>query len=250
MLDMNRLQLELDRLYGLGANATDGAAAGDGQSNRQRGIRVLVLELARPTGWEQLSSVWKGVQSDLELPAPAIAVSGADGLQVWFSLASPISPSSAERFLHGLRARYLSGVGSTHVRLITDTAELPAAPPVEIGADRWSAFVTPDLASVFADTPWLDIAPTEEGQAAILRALKPIRPAAFDAALDQLGAIAGDAPREAPASRPPDAAAARTCEPADTDPARFLTRVMNDETAPLAVRVDAAKALLGHARGS
>jgi hypothetical protein len=246
MVDMNRLQLELDRLYGLGANATDGAAAGDGQA----GIRVLVLELARPAGWEELSSVWKGVQSDLDLPAPAIAVSGADGLQVWFSLASLISSSAGYRFLRGLRARYLSGVGSTHVRLIAETAELPAAPPVEVGADRWSAFVTPDLASVFADAPWLDIPPTDDGQAAILRALEPIQPAAFDAALNQLGAIAGGEPREAPASRPPDAAAVRTGDQADSDPARFLTRVMNDETAPLAIRVEAAKALLGYAKGS
>jgi hypothetical protein len=246
MFGMNRLQLELDRLYGLGANATDGGAAGDGQ----HGIRALVLELARPAGWEQLSAVWKGVQSDLDLPAPALAVSGVDGLQVWFSLASPISPSAADRFLRGLRARYLSGVGAAHVRLIKDVAELPATPPAEIGADRWSAFVTPDLASVFSETPWLDIPPTDEGQATILRALEPISQSAFDAALGQLGAGGVGEPRDAPAVRSSDAAAVRTRNPADTDPARFLASVMNDETAPLAVRVEAAKALLGHAKGA
>jgi hypothetical protein len=250
MLGMNRLQLELDRLYALGANATDGTAGDGVPASHQQGIRALVLELTRPASWEQLASVWKGVQSDLALPAPAIAVSGGDGLQVWFSFASPISPSAAERFLHGLRARYLSGVASTQVRLIRDKAELPLAPPVEVGTDRWSAFVTPDLASIFADTPWLDIPPNDEGQAAILRALEPIRPAAFDAALVQLGAIDGAEPGATSAATPSAAAAARTREQGDLDPARFLASVMNDETAPLAVRVEAAKALLGHWRGS
>jgi hypothetical protein len=250
MLVMNRLQLELDRLYGLGANATEGLAADDPHVSRQSGIRALVLALARPAGWEQLAGVWKGVQSDLDLPAPAIAVSGADGLQVWFSFASPISSSAADRFLRGLRARYLSGVSATQVRLITEPAELPPAPPVEIGTDRWSAFVTPDLASVFSETPWLDIPPNDEGQATLLRGLEPIRQAAFDAALDRLGAVDAAEPGAAPVSGPRGAAPVRTSEQADTDPARFLTSVMNDETAPLAVRVEAAKALLGHARGS
>jgi hypothetical protein len=247
---MNRLQIELDRLYALGANATDGPAGDDVPASGQRGSRALVLELARPASWEQLGSVWKGVQADLALPAPAIAVSGADGLQVWFSFASPISPCAAERFLHGLRARYLSGVGATQVRLVTEKAELPPAPPVEVGPDRWSAFVTPDLASIFADTPWLDIPPNDEGQAAILRALEPIQHDAFDAALVQLGAIDGTEPGAASAAPPSGAATARTPGQMDTDPACFLASVMNDETAPLAVRVEAAKALLGHARGS
>jgi hypothetical protein len=247
---MNRLQNELERLYGLGANATDGAAAGVGPADGQRGIRALVLELALPAGWEQLSSVWKGVQSDLDLPAPAIAVSGGDGLQLWFSLASPISASVGARFLQGLRARYLSDVGSLHVRLMTDTADFPAAPPVEISPDRWSAFVNPDLASVFAETPWLDVAPTDEGQATLLRALEPIRQAAFEAALNQLGAIEGDESREPAASKRAGPAEVRASGQGDADAARFLARVMNDETAPLALRIEAAKALLPYARRS
>lgn len=246
MLDMNRLQIELDRLYGLGANATEGSASGIAPGDRDRGIRALVLEVALPAGWAQLSTVWNGVQLDLELPAPAIALSGNDALQLWFSLASPMSSSAGDRFLQGLRARYLSDVASTRVRLITRTAELPVAPPVELGPERWSAFVAADLVSIFADTPWLDIPPTDDGQATILRALEPTRQAAFEAALGQLEAIEDPAPREPAASKPPESAATRTSEQADTDPARFLLRVMNDETAPLALRVDAAKALLAH----
>jgi hypothetical protein len=248
MLGMNRLQIELERLYGLGANATDGAATGVGDADRQSGIRALVLELALPAGWGQLSSVWKGVQSDFDLPAPAIAVSGGDGLQLWFSLASPVPPSVGALFLQGLRAQYLTDVRSSHVRLLTDTAVFPAAPPVETGPDRWSAFVTPDLASVFADTPWLDVPPTDEGQATLLRPLEPIRQAAFEAALNQLGAIEGEASREPAASKRPGLAEVRTSEQGDADAARFLTGVMNDETAPLALRIEAAKALLPYAR--
>lgn len=250
MLAMNPLQFELDRLYGLGVNAADGATPGVGQVGAQRGIRALVLELALPAGWGQLSSVWKGGQSDLDLPAPAIAVSGIDGLQLWFSLASPISPSVGALFLRGLRARYLSDVGATQVRLITETAECPAAPPVEISPDRWSAFVAPDLASVFVDTPWLDFPPNVEGQAALLRALEPIRQVAFDAALNRLGAIEGEESREPATSKLSGAAEVQTCEQGDIDAVRFLRGVMNDETAPLALRIEAAKALLPYAKSS
>jgi hypothetical protein len=247
---MNQLQFELDRLYGLGANAADGAAAGVADVGRQRGIRALVLELALPAGWGQLSSVWKGAQSDLGLPAPAIAVSGVDGLQLWFSLASPISPSAGELFLQGLRARYLSDVGSTQVRLMSETAKFPAAPPVEISPDRWSAFVAPDLASVFADTPWLDFPPNGEGQATLLRALEPIQQLAFEAALNRLGAIKGDESREPAALKVPAPAEMRMCEQGDADAVRFLRGVMNDDTVPLASRIEAAKALLAYVKRS
>lgn len=250
MVGMNQLQFELDRLYGLGVNVADGAAPGVGHEGCQRGIRALVLELALPAGWGQLSSVWKGAQSDLGLPPPAIAVSGVDGLQLWFALASPISPSAGELFLQGLRARYLSDVGSTHVRLMTKTAKFPAAPPVEVSPDRWSAFVAPDLASVFADTPWLEFPPNGEGQATLLRALEPIQQVAFEAALSQLGAIEGGESREPAALKVPAPAEVRTCEQVDADAVRFLRGVMNDETAPLALRIEAAKALLPGAKRS
>ena len=148
---MNPLQFELDRLYGRGASPASATSPG---------VRVLVLELRPPAGWTQLSSVWTGVQSDLGHPPPAIAVSGIDALQLWFSLASPTLPRAGELFLQGLRARYLPDVASAHVRLIADPAQLPPAPPLETGPDRWSAFLAPDLASVFADTPWLDLPPS------------------------------------------------------------------------------------------
>ncbi len=211
---MNRLPLELDRLYGAD--------------------RAAVLSLSLPAGWAQLSMVWRGVQADLELPAPAIAVSGADALQLWFAFASPPSASDRAHLLEGLRARYLVDAGSAQVRLFGEPAGMPAAPGIEVAPQRWSAFITHDLASVFADTPWLDIPPSDEGQAALLRALEPIQAAALAFALGRL---------EAPADAAPSAAV-RTADQRDADPAHFLARVMNDEAAPLALRIEAARILL------
>jgi len=238
---MTPLQFELDRLYGLGASAARGADPAKAQ-----GVRALVLELRPPAGWAQLSSLWTGVQADLGFPPPAIAVSGVDALQLWFSLESPTLPSAGELFLRGLRARYLPDVGSTHVRLIADAARLPSAPPLETSPNRWSAFVAPDLASVFADTPWLDFPPNGEGQATLLRALEPIRQVAFEAAPSRLG-VMEEVPADLKLSDLPKVA---TSEQGGADAERFLRSVMNDESVPMALRIEAAKGLLGHAKRS
>ena len=244
---MNRLPLELARLYGLGASAADSSPAGVGDTGLVDGTRAAVLAVVLPAGWEQLSSVWRGVQTDLELPAPAIAISGLDALQLWFSFASPISSFAGARLLQALRKRYLPEVGASQVQLFADAAGLPIAPCAEVNPQRWSAFVSHDLASMFAETPWLDIPPTDEGQASILRALVPIRQAAFEAALKKLGAIDEAQSLNLVASERGGSAAAKGAEGQDTDPARFLTDVMNDHGAPLALRVEAAKILLLHA---
>ena len=241
MLGMNPLQFELDRLYGLGASVAEGAAPPAGHGERQRGSRALVLELRPPAGWSQLSALWSGAQVDLGLPPPAIAVSGGDGLQLWFSLAAPASTGAGALFLQGLRSRYLPDLGASQVHLIDDPAQFPAAPPFEASPDRWSAFIAPDLASVFADAPWLDVPPNAEGQAALLRPLEPIRQTAFEAALNQLGGTE-NGPAAPKPSGPPEM---RALGPGGADAERFLRRVMDDETVPLALRIEAAKALLG-----
>ena len=65
---MSRLQSELQRLYG---RPVDGVATVG--VDRAATVRAMVLELARPADWDLLSKAWRGVQADLELPAPAIA---------------------------------------------------------------------------------------------------------------------------------------------------------------------------------
>lgn len=232
---MNRLESELQRLYRLPATA-----AGIGPLADPRGqTRALVLELARPADWDALSQVWRGVQADLGLPAPGIAVSGADGMQLWFSLQQPAGADVAAAFLQGLIQRYLAGVAPARVRSMPSATEptwqAPPVPAQRAGTENWSAFVAPDLAPVFVDTPWLDIEPGVDGQADVLARLESIKPAAFDGAMREL------APAAAPTSEPVGRAAHET---GDVDPRRFLQQVLNDETVALALRIEAAQALL------
>jgi hypothetical protein len=246
---MNRLQSELHRLYLL---APPDAGGGPGSSplvDASGSVRALVMELARPADWGVLSAVWRGVQVDLQLPAPGIAVSGTDGLQLWFSLAEPVSAAHGAAFLSRLQARYLADVAPSRVRLMPSAAGpshgAPLVPAQQAATGNWSAFVAPDLAPVFADTPWLDIPPGVEGQADLLARLQGIKPAVFDAAMLALQPAASTAasPAVQPSSAGPDL---RQVGPdaADVDPRRFLQQVLNDETVPLALRIEAAKALL------
>ncbi|HET7795560.1 MAG TPA: hypothetical protein VFL64_19390 [Rhizobacter sp.] len=235
---MNRLSSELQRLY-LPPSAED-LIGPDGA------VRALVLELTQPASWEALAAVWRGVQTDLELPAPAIAVSGTDGLQLWFSLAAAVPPAEGRVFLDALRQRYLAEVAATRVRLwpAVDGAAPRHAPrvPAEQGhSGNWSAFVAPDLAPVFADTPWLDTPPNPEGQADLLSHLASISAPAWAAACGRLKPAVPV--RE---SKRNDAAGPAS---SGLDPKRFLLQVMGDETVELALRIEAAKALLPYTEG-
>lgn len=212
---MSRLAAELHRLY-------PPPPPGSTQS--------LLLEVAAPADWDALGVVWRAVQAELALPAPAIAVSGTDALQLWFSLQHPVPVARAAAFLARLQDRYLPTLAPARVRTRADGPR-PGVPAQDPATGNWSAFVAPDLAPVFADTPWLDIEPGRDGQADLLARLAPTTPAALDAALQLLQ----------PAT---PAVAAAPAAGADLDPRAFLQRVLNDEAAPLALRVEAAKALL------
>jgi hypothetical protein len=207
-------------------------------------VRTLVLEVARPAEWRPLAAVWKGVQADLGLPAPAIAANGADGLQLWFSLAEPLDAAQAQHFLDALRLRYLADVPLHRVALTA--APVPPALPAQQPVDgRWSVFVAADLAPMFEDSPWLDGSPTEEGQAELLGRLVSIAAAPLAAAQAQL--LAQASLQSVPAA-PAEAAGAstrpQTARAAHAAAQDFLLTVMRDETAALALRVEAAKALL------
>ena len=232
---MNRLQSELVRLYGLPAI---------GPADREGRTRGAVLEITGEAAWDNLSTVWRGVQVDLALPAPAIAVSGTDGMQLWFSLEVDVSVSRAGDVLDALRARYLSGLALQRVRFypLPDDAgtPLPSVPTQSTDTGNWSAFVAPDLAPIFADAPWLDLPPGIDGQADLLTRLESIKPAALDAAMQTL-APAGTS-RSTPASRLPEVVG----QPGDLDPRRFLQQVLNDDAVDLGLRIEAAKALIAH----
>jgi hypothetical protein len=243
---MNKLQSEVHRLYvpqaAAGQHTDPDEASLIDASGR---VRAMVLALAKPADWAVLSKVWQGVQTDLALPAPAIAVSGTDGYQLWFSLAESVPAAQAMVFLESLRVRYLGDIKTQRVGLmpaVDASSPLQAAhaamvPALQANGSHWSAFVAPDLAPVFADEPWLDIAPGTEGQADLLSRLESIQPADFQRALERL--------RPAPvpsASLPPSGPAERVG--ACLDPKRFLLDLMNDETVALGLRIEAAKALL------
>jgi hypothetical protein len=220
---MNRLETELQRLYPPADTA---------------GVRALVLELARPGNWELLGRVWQGVQADLKLPAPGIAITGTDGYQLWFSLAQPVTAAQGQGFLQALRQRYLREVEPERI-----ATQPSAAPPRQVQADRWAAFVTPDLAALFADEPWLDLPPGDDAQADLLSRLASIHAKDWARAMERLHSAA-----ESPEVGASDVQARSASIASTQDPRRFLLDVMNDDTVELRLRIEAAKALLQEPR--
>jgi hypothetical protein len=116
--------------------------------------------------------------------------------------------------------------------------------------------VAPNLATLFADEPWLDLPPGPDAQADLLSRLGSMKPADFKRALERLRPVDSPASAEAPPAlvgasgsdpsqiHTPPAAAANSA-----DPRRFLLEVMNDGTIELHLRIEAAKALLPYFEG-
>ena len=267
---MSSLQSEWQRLYGwpLSEPACTDPPGASSTAPADR-VRSMVMALTPPPHWQVLARVWRGLQSELGLPAPAIAVAGGAGLQLWFSWAEPVALAQALAFIDALRLRYLPDVDASRVHGQVHSAALAALMPAQAGQGgtgaalpvpaelnepgRWSAFVAADLVAVFDDTPWLDVKPSDEGQAALLRGLATMARSAFEQACQQLGVHAIPAPAVAEPSRAgltgatPASDTLRAESPAaETDPRRFLLQVMNDSSVALALRIEAAKALLQH----
>ena len=255
---MDRLHRELHRLYAPRLRGEPDARPGLPELVAADGrLRAIVLELARPADWDLLAVAWKGVQTELELPPPAIAVNGRDAYQLWFSLAEPLPADQALAFAEALRRRYLAEVRVERVgRMPWVDPALPqpvrhaaAVPAPQAGTGRWSAFVAPDLAPVFAAEPWLELPPNPEGQARLLAGLASIPVADFQRALARLQPAVAPVQEEAAACSPGPADAApvdlqAAAADAHRDPRRFLFDVMHDARVPLALRIEAAKALL------
>lgn len=253
---MNRLQTELHRLY-LPHDAQSECQDVEGEAIRlidaDGRVRAMVVEVAQQAGWDGVAALWQGIQDDLDLPAPAIAVSGIDGYQVWLSLSEPVPVAQALDFLESLRLRYLGAIAPRHISMkpqANDSAPWQAqharrVPARQVESGRWSAFVAPGLAGMFADEPWLDLAPSPDAQAKLLSRVESIQPAEFRLAQDRLrpaghatGSVAAD-------TTGGDRLGADQAQAYDgQDPKRFLLAVMNDPATELHLRIEAAKALL------
>lgn len=242
---MNRLQAQYQRLYLLPGAPIEASMAA-GVIGPEGVVRAMVLSLGHPADWGALSPVWQAVQRDLGLPAPGIAVNGRDAFELWFSLAEPVAETDAARFLKTLCARCAGHTAPQRWRCWPSTDSrsiLERIPAKHPDSGRWSAFIAPDLPSIFGDDPSLDMKPGDEAQADVLSGLNSITPSAWQSLLGWMDS--GPAPSGAAPLRVPGGIAAGGGPQSDySDPRRFLLEVMNDATVALALRIDAAKALL------
>jgi hypothetical protein len=253
---MSRLHTEYQRLY-LPPDARDAADAEHAPLlGRDGRVRAMVLGLRQPADWGTLCAVWRAVQTELEWPAPAIAVNGVDAFELWFSLAQPVPAAEAASVLQGLCRRHLPDVMPARLSLWPGPSPdlqpwtAPRIPALQAASGGWSAFVAPDLPAVFGDQPMLDFRPGDDAQAELLSRSVSVRPADWQAALDRHSHAAPGAAsaRPDPGATPPHAPVGPTPHTALNgpyqDPRAFLSDVMNEPTVPLELRIQAAKALL------
>ncbi len=256
------------------------------------GARVVAWHVsAAHSGW--VSRVWSLAQTQAGLPAPAMSVDGVSGWALWFALASPRPRAEVQRVLRHLIEGWLADAGDflagpgklreegsawsftcwpdggAAIGLAASAKSDAVWPPVprQVGPERWSAFVAPDLVPVFAESPWLDCAPGEEGQAALLARLSPISEAEWARLVEAERAQARGTTASGPGSAAPrsdvasgievsssiqvpmpasGANAASPAQPPFGDPRVFLLSVMNDQGVELALRIEAARVLLAH----
>ena len=256
---MNKLESELQRLYFLPGqdwqrlksetvNPVINLITATGL------VRCFVISVEKGCAWAQIGALYQGVQADLDLPAPAIAVSVEDGYQIWFSLAEPIALQSAQDFMNGLCRKYLSETKTTKLKLRPGIEKqlgfLPLVPAQQAEAERWSAFIDPSMGSMFVEETWLEMAPSRDKQAGMLAGLTSITAEEYQLACGML-----QSPTEEIADLPVENKVAsqlpRRSEPSVlnvandfTNPRSFLLAVMNDPSASAEQRIQAAVALL------
>ncbi len=233
---MRRLQSELKRLFRLPDAATEEIALLDGNGR----VATLIVGFARSRDWPAVAALLDGLQETLSLPLPAVGVDGKAGFQIWLPLAEPIAPESAARFLAALRRQYLGDIADHDLALLPSaggTDHVRRIPALSADSGRWSTFIDPTMGAMFADEGGLDFEPNPDRQADQLAAITPIEPAEFARALAALTA-------PLPADQGPVAGTAHTTIGGGySEPREFLMAVMNDASVPLALRIEAAKAL-------
>ena len=197
---MKKLIAELQRLFFLPGQPGDGASLtlADGRIpvaldlvSDEGMARVMVVDFCRAADWPKVAELCLALQTDLDLPAPAVSVSGSQGFSLWLSLVEPVPVAQLEVFLQLLRLRYLAEIPLDRLNLLPN----PAAATIGIAATinlppglnktngMWSAFIDPAHGANFTDEPWLEMAPPMDKQAARLAEVESIKAAAFVKAL-------------------------------------------------------------------
>jgi hypothetical protein len=225
----------------------------------QQMLRTMVVSFEHVSDWDAVARLFQGVQSDLDLPAPAISVSGHQGYGIWFSLARPLPLPQARRFLDALRANYLADMSGVNLAFHPAASDQPVnlVPALQASNGKWSAFIDPSMGSMFIEEAGLDMAPNMDRQAEMLAGLRSIKEDEFAHALTVLQALEEEqAKAKANAQAASENAAARPVDRPATvrstsnvgndfsDPRSFLLAVMNDPAASTKQRIRAAKALL------
>lgn len=261
---MNKLETELQRLYFLPGQEWPGSISNAGNAAVELVtagglVRSLVISVERGGDWEAVAALYEGVQADLDLPPPAISVSGDEGYQIWFSLYEPIPLQLAQDFMQGLCRKYLAETKAAKLKLRPGSAdELRSVllVPAELeNGDRWSAYIDPTMGSMFVEETWLEMPPSLDKQAGMLASLESIKAQDFQQALSVLEAPAEtsfEAPAQPPRIQSNDFSqprlsgkeAALSVGTSFTNPKDFLLAVMNDPNATTDQRIAAASALL------
>ena len=225
-------------------------------------VRAMVVSFARATDWAQVANLYQAVQDELDLPAPAVSVSGRKGYSLWFSLAEALPLAQIQAFLAALRLKYLADIPLAHLELQPNALAIKTLAPARHNTTgKWSAFIDPSMGSMFIVEPGLEMAPILDRQAGMLAGLKSIKTANFQRALSILQAPSeldgepaltlAEAAARLPTkvSRPPDLADGYRYSKLGegntyADPRDFLLAVMNDSSVGVKQRIKAAKALL------
>jgi hypothetical protein len=209
---MEKLIAELSRLYLAPEAVTREALAQHILGNNTLAIklttadgltRALAIPFRKIRGdgegqhWNRLCEVANALQADLDLPAPAVSIDGAQAYRLWLSLAEPVAASQAQDFLELLGQAYFP-----EVELAPDAATAPVylPPCLNPRSGKWAAFIHPGMGASFADESGLEMAPPLTGQAGFLDGLESIEHDQFLRAVHKLkGAPSAAAAPAAPA---------------------------------------------------
>ncbi|MGZ8290318.1 MAG: hypothetical protein ACXW2U_04000 [Telluria sp.] len=148
--------------------------------------------------WTRLCEVANALQTELNLPAPAVSISAASGYGLWLSLEAPVSAAQAQEFVDLLHRAYFPEMDRPAD--VSAPVELP--PCLNQATGKWAAFIHPGMGASFADESGLEMAPPLAGQAAFLEGLQSISEKQFLHALDMLREAHGAATPLASAPEP------------------------------------------------